>query len=120
LELARLSVTDWRVDRIGSTQGCEFFAWLRRGGGEAVAALTESELNAQRLALLKRTLLDAKEQIEFLVTGQSPTTAAAELALALERANIENETLRAELDRTMLTRDSLAAASAKWFGARHD
>ena len=68
LELARLRVTDWRVDRIGQTQGCEFHAWLRRGGKEAAVALTESELNAQRLALLRRTLLEAKEQIEFLMT----------------------------------------------------
>jgi hypothetical protein len=70
LELARLRVTDWRVERIGSAVGCEFCVWLRRGGAEAAAALTESELNAQRLALLKRTLLEeTKEQIEFLTTA---------------------------------------------------
>ena len=70
LELARLKATDWRVDWIGPTSGCEFHAWLRRGGEKAAAALTETELNEQRLALLKRTLLETKEQIEFLMTAQ--------------------------------------------------
>jgi tetratricopeptide (TPR) repeat protein len=143
LELARLGVTDWRVERIGPVVGCEFHAWLRRGGREAATALTDSELNAQRLALLKRTLLEAKEQIEFLMPAQTPTP--AELTLATERVKTENETLRAEcsalqsrlteeaavrdamererdaltaeLNQTMLARDALAAASTKWFEA---
>jgi hypothetical protein len=80
LELARLAATDWRVDRIRTASGCEFHAWLRRGGEEAAAVLTESELNERRLALLKRTLLEAREQIEFLMTAASPA---------------EHETLRA-------------------------
>src|SRR5271166_198492 len=41
LELARLKITDWRVDRISSAVGCEFYAWLSRGGAEAAAALSE-------------------------------------------------------------------------------
>jgi SAM-dependent methyltransferase len=71
LELARLKFTDWRVDWIGPASGCEFHVWLRRGGAEAAAALSESDLNRQRLALLKRTLAEAKQQIEFLMTAQS-------------------------------------------------
>jgi SAM-dependent methyltransferase len=66
LELARLKVTDWRVDWIGRASGCEFHAWLRRGGEEAAAALTEIEINERRLTLLKRTLSEIKEQIDFL------------------------------------------------------
>jgi hypothetical protein len=67
LELARLKVTDWRIDWIGRASGCEFHAWLRRGGQEAAAALAESELNERRLTLLKRTLWEIKEQIDFLI-----------------------------------------------------
>ena len=32
LELARLGETDWLVERITPATGCEFYAWLRRGG----------------------------------------------------------------------------------------
>jgi predicted SAM-dependent methyltransferase len=67
LELARLKFTDWQVDWIGPAVGCEFHVWLRRGGAAAAAALTEPHLNEQRLALLKRTLVEAKQQIEFLM-----------------------------------------------------
>jgi SAM-dependent methyltransferase len=67
LELARLKVTDWRVDWIGGASGCEFHAWLRRGGEQAAAALTELEFNERRLTLLKRTLSEMKEQIDFLI-----------------------------------------------------
>ena len=45
------------------------FRWRRlmsEGGKEAAAALTESELDEHRLALLKRTLRKTKEQIDFL------------------------------------------------------
>jgi predicted SAM-dependent methyltransferase len=70
LELARLDETSLRVDRITPANGCEFFAWLRRGGGVAAASLTEIEIAAQRLALLKRTLLETQEQIDWLLAGE--------------------------------------------------
>jgi hypothetical protein len=139
LELARLGFSDWRVEGISPTAGCEFHVWLRRGGQEAANALTESELNAQRLDLLKGTLLEAKEQIKFLMPAQTLTP--EELILATETVKTENETLRAEcsalqsrltevtavcdavkrerdaltaeLDRTMLARDALTTAPAK-------
>jgi hypothetical protein len=71
LELARFKVTDWWVDWIGPASGCEFHVSLRRGGEQAATALTESECNGQRLALLQRTLMETKEQIDFLITAQS-------------------------------------------------
>jgi hypothetical protein len=37
----------------------------------AAAALSTSELNARRLTLLKRTLLETREQIEYLLTRDS-------------------------------------------------
>jgi glycosyltransferase involved in cell wall biosynthesis len=55
LELARLGHTDWRVERITPPTGCEFYAWLRRGGQRAAAALTSAQLTSRRLALLHAT-----------------------------------------------------------------
>ena len=65
LELARLGETDWRVERISPTSGCEFFAWLRRGGRALAASLIEDDFNTRRLALLKRTLIETKAQIDY-------------------------------------------------------
>jgi predicted SAM-dependent methyltransferase len=77
LELARLRLIDWRVDRLGPAIGCEFHAWLRRGGQDAVFALSEDRFTARRLELLKNTLLDAKEQIGFLAPAQESASADA-------------------------------------------
>jgi hypothetical protein len=55
LELARLGYTDWRVDRITPPTGCEFYVWLRRGGRQAAALLSPTELAARRIELLNRT-----------------------------------------------------------------
>jgi SAM-dependent methyltransferase len=70
LELARLGATDLRVESITPANGCEFFAWLRRGGGAAASSLTETDLAARRLSLLKQTLLDTKAQIDWLMAGE--------------------------------------------------
>jgi predicted SAM-dependent methyltransferase len=94
LELARLGLTDWQADRIDPAVGCEFFAWLRRGGREAAAALDQSELNSRRLVLLKRALSEAKEQIDFLMPDRRPVPAAVG---ELEKVETENRKLRAEL-----------------------
>lgn len=69
LELARLGKTDWRIQRATPAMGCEFHAWLRRGGKAAASVLSQSELNARRLALLKQSLLQTREQIDFLLAG---------------------------------------------------
>ncbi|WP_146101520.1 class I SAM-dependent methyltransferase [Rhodopila globiformis] len=70
LELARLGETDWRVERIMPTRGCEFFAWLCRGAVAHAAALSPQEVDAQRIALLKRSLLETQAQIEWLLAGE--------------------------------------------------
>ena len=77
LELAWLGKTDWRVERITDATGCEFYAWLRRGG-KATAAMPDAELANRRLALLKRTLLETKAQIDWLLDGdpKAPTLPA--------------------------------------------
>lgn len=70
LELARLRKTDWQVQRITEPSGCEFFAWLQRGGIAAAAELSDEAVASRRLALLKRTLLEAQAQIDWLLAGQ--------------------------------------------------
>jgi O-antigen biosynthesis protein len=74
LELARLGETDWFVERITPAKGCEFYAWLRPGGKVAAAAVPAAELERRRLELLKRTLLQTKEQIDFFVAGEAQAT----------------------------------------------
>jgi SAM-dependent methyltransferase len=70
LELARLDETDWRVEQTTGPSGCEFFAWLRRGGKAEAAALSDQALAARRLELLKCTLLETRAQIDWLLAGE--------------------------------------------------
>jgi SAM-dependent methyltransferase len=70
LELAWLGETDWRVESTTEAVGCEFYAWLHRGGKAAAAALTDEALAARRLGLLKRTLLETRAQIDWLLAGE--------------------------------------------------
>ena len=69
LELAFLGKTDWQIERVTPATGCEFYAWLRRGGKAAAATLSQPELDARRLGLLKLSLLQIREQIDFMVAG---------------------------------------------------
>jgi len=71
LELARLGETDWRIECITPASGCEFFAWLRRGGAAAAAFLTPDQLAERRLNLLKRALLEIRQQIDWLLAGEA-------------------------------------------------
>jgi SAM-dependent methyltransferase len=87
LELARMGETDWRVERITPPSGCEFFAWLRRGGAAMAASLTETEFAAKRLVLLKQTLLETKAQIDWLINGE-PTLAGAAPAVGATAASL--------------------------------
>ncbi|MBV8069772.1 MAG: class I SAM-dependent methyltransferase [Acidobacteriaceae bacterium] len=67
LELAWRGETDWNVERTTAPEGCEFLAWLRRGGRQAALALAPADLQARRLELLKLTLLETGEQVrDFL------------------------------------------------------
>jgi SAM-dependent methyltransferase len=80
LELARLGATDWRVERVTETAGCEFYAWLRRGGKKAAAALSGKAIAERRMALLKRTLIETRAQIDWLLAGE-PDLATGPLGL---------------------------------------
>lgn len=79
LELARLGHTDWRIERSTEADGAEFLVWLRRGGRLA-AAVPDEVFAARRLALLKRTLLETRAQIDWLLAGE-PELATGPLGL---------------------------------------
>jgi SAM-dependent methyltransferase len=68
VELARLGQTDWQVQHVSPAMGFEFHVRLIRGGKAAAAALTAHEVNTRRLTLLKRTLSEMREQIDFFST----------------------------------------------------
>jgi len=83
LELARLGEGDWEIERVTPPSGCEFHAWLCRGGKAAAAALSVRELNVQRLALLKRMLLETRDQVNFLLAGEPALTPVPPLVRSL-------------------------------------
>lgn len=109
LELAGLGETDWRVERITSPSGPEFIAWLRRGGGAHIGSLSAAEIDAQRIALLKRVLLETQAQADWLLASEPELTIGrtwSERAVlpvpldpvaALARVQRENAELRAQL-----------------------
>ncbi len=70
LELGRLRVIDWRVDQLTRTLNWEFFAWLRRGAMAELGALPVETLDARRVAMLKRCMLETQEQIDWLLAGE--------------------------------------------------
>ena len=72
LELARLEKTDWQIARATPAMGCEFHAWLKRGGKASAAISSHEELNARRMELLKKTLLELREQVDYLLAGELP------------------------------------------------
>jgi len=66
LELGVLDVIDFHVAERFAPEGCEFIAVLRRGRPQFGP---EEALQAQSLDLLRDTLMDAREQIAFLLAG---------------------------------------------------
>ena len=110
LELGRLGATDWRVDQLTRTPGWEFFVWLRRGALAQIGALPVEALDARRVVLLKRSLLETQEQVDWLLAsepelqteqamvshGATPPMYRAALT-ALERSKAELERSRVEI-----------------------
>jgi hypothetical protein len=74
LELGWLGETDWRVERVTPTTGWEFFAWLRRGASVHIRSMPVEDLNRQRVALMKRTLLATQAQIDWLLVSEPGLT----------------------------------------------
>ena len=71
LEFGELGLTDWRIDWVEPRPAVEFFARLVRGR-ERFASPAARE--ARRLDLLRRMVLEQREQIELLL-GPSPQPA---------------------------------------------
>jgi hypothetical protein len=69
LELARMGESDWQIQQMTPASGAEFCVRLERGGKTAARALSMAELDAKRLALLKRSLLETQDQLNFLLAG---------------------------------------------------
>lgn len=67
LEIAILGLSDLRVERITPPSGFEFYVWLRSGGKAEAAATQPDVLTARRMLLLKRGLLELRQQIDCLV-----------------------------------------------------
>ncbi len=86
LELGRLGATDWRIDRLTQTPNWEFFVWLRRGAVAQIGALTAACVETRRVTLLKRSLLEIQEQIDWLVASEPEL--AEERALAADEATL--------------------------------
>ncbi len=74
LELGALGETDWRIERITPTRGCEFFAWLRRGAGTRFGSMPAEDLQSRRVALLKNILLETQAQIDWLLASEPQLT----------------------------------------------
>jgi SAM-dependent methyltransferase len=98
LELAFLGETDWRVERLSPTPGCEFFAWLRRGAGAEIQAMPQEMLQSRRVALLKHTLLETQAQIDWLLASEPELTPPPAFAgSALAKSQEEVASLRTRL-----------------------
>jgi SAM-dependent methyltransferase len=126
LELGRLGETDWQVERITTTAGWEFFAWLRRGAGTRIGSMSVEELDCQRMALLKRILLDTQAQIDYLLASE-PELATEQAGLSTWATPLMHQAATAALEKcqdrllametlyiTAMQRVSALEASTSW------
>jgi SAM-dependent methyltransferase len=79
LELGLVGMLDWHVVTIYPTAGCEFIALLQPGLPPFVAPETSDE---QRMLLLRRTLVETREQLDFAL---GPPELGGEAAARIER-----------------------------------
>jgi SAM-dependent methyltransferase len=79
LEASLVGMLDWHVVTIYPTAGCEFIALLQPGLPPYVEPATSDE---QRMALLRRTLYETREQIDYAL---GPPELTGEAAARLER-----------------------------------
>ncbi len=83
LETCALGLCDWRAETSGVTAGCEFHVRLRRGGRGAVAAMSAGTFDSQRMTLLRRSLKETRQQLDWALDAPAPPapmTAAPEVA----------------------------------------
>lgn len=76
LETCALGLCDWMVEAPIETLGCEFHVRLRRGGGKAVRGMTAAALDAARMELLRRTLAEMRQQLDWALSDRLAETVA--------------------------------------------
>jgi SAM-dependent methyltransferase len=96
LELARLGLTDWQIERKEAAEYTEFYVWLRRGGLARAAAMPEGELAAERMRLLVETMLDIDDQARQLPQSRASTiigelAAETQAVISLRQAEAESD-----------------------------
>jgi len=126
LELEGLSFTDWCVERNTEAVGGEFFVWLRRSG-KAQAAQPNEVLAARRLTLLKRTLLETRAQIDWLLTSEPelvtgplsllPTTSRTASATQPSRAAEPSQAVPRYVDWLPARENAARAFEGEWSSA---
>ena len=62
LQLARLGLTDWRIERIDVAASTEFLVWLVKGAKAELAGVPEGVFSEMRHALLEESLLQLDAQ----------------------------------------------------------
>ena len=79
LELAQLGIIDWHLDELYGSEGCEFFAFLRRGANPIADPVV---LQERRMGLLREQLVEMRDQVDFVLgasaapaTGPDPAPA---------------------------------------------
>jgi SAM-dependent methyltransferase len=72
-ELVHLGLIDFTFAEIFPAAGCEFHASLRKG---APVPITDAEMNKRRVELMKRIMLEQKEQIDYLLFSDNPLPGA--------------------------------------------
>ena len=70
LELGQLGATDWRVESLYGPDSFEFFVVLRRGAEQIDDA---EALQRRRMELLRRQLMEIREQADFALAGEEAT-----------------------------------------------
>jgi hypothetical protein len=94
LELARLGLTDWQVERTEAAEYTEFYVWLRRGAQAKISPMSQADLAAERLRLLTTILLELDDQGR----RQLDARPSADLTDNLARAQAELAATRNTLD----------------------
>lgn len=87
LELARIGIIDWKIERRTSEIGCEFHARLRRGGSVEARAQTPSQFQARRLGLLREGLMETVTQARYLGLVDDRTPISADTAASFVPVN---------------------------------
>jgi hypothetical protein len=108
LELGQLGVIDWRVDQLHGPEGCEFYAFLRRGIDSFADA---TALQARRMELLRQQMQEMKQQIDFgLARSTQPGGGEAPRPIH-EEANLERGGTNVDMGAGGFKREGVAGSA---------